>query len=156
MLEIRLIGLTARTNNKAECDSATAKIGPCVQQYFQQQTADKIPHRKNPGTTISAYSDYESDYTGNYTYYIGEEVTSMDTLPEGVSTLLIPAQRYVKFTTEPGPMPHVAIEAWQKIWSMSPEELGGIRSYITDFEVYDERAQDPQQTVLDIYIGIEG
>jgi predicted transcriptional regulator YdeE len=53
-------------------------------------------------------------------------------------------------------MPQVDIEAWQKIWAMSDDELGGARSYTTDFEVYDERARDPQNTVLDIYIGIEG
>ncbi len=38
---------------------------------------------------------------------------------------------------------------------MTAEELGGERNYITDFEIYDERANDPQNTVLDIYIGIK-
>ncbi|MCX6958657.1 MAG: hypothetical protein NT164_09000 [Verrucomicrobiae bacterium] len=26
--------------------------------------------------------------------------------------------------------------------------------YLADFEVYDERATDPQKTILDIYVGI--
>lgn len=154
--EIKLIGLKVRTNNQNEFNAATAQIGPSVAKYFQEGWVDKIPHRKNPGVTICAYTEYESDYTGDYTFYIGEEVTSQSPISEGLSALLIPAQHYIKFTTEPGPIPHVEIEAWQKIWAMSPEELGGIRSYKTDFVVYDERTHDHQRAVVDIYIGIEG
>ncbi len=47
------------------------------------------------------------------------------------------------------------IEAWQKIWKMSPQTLGGKRRYQTDFEIYDERAVDHQNVILDLYIGIE-
>ncbi len=150
----QLIGIKVRTNNHNEFNLKTAKISAFVTKYFQEQWGDKIPNRKNPGTTLCAYTEYESDYTGDYTYFIGEEVNSVDHIPVGLDFLLIPAQTYVKFTTEPGPMPKVDIEAWRKIWSMSPDELGGIRSYKTDFEVYDERAHDPQNTVVDIYIGI--
>jgi predicted transcriptional regulator YdeE len=155
MPEIKLVGITVRTNNKAEFDTATAKIGSCVQHYFHQQVADKIPHRKNPGTTFSVFTDYESDYTGEYTYFIGEEVSSIDDTPEGLESHSIPPQTYIKFTTEPGPMPNVVIDAWQEIWKMSPEDLGGQRRYHTDFEIYDERANDPQNVVLDLYIGLE-
>jgi len=44
---------------------------------------------------------------------------------------------------------------WQNIWKMNVADLGGIRAYIADFEVYDERSQNPEQAVLDIYIGIQ-
>lgn len=153
--EIKLMGLKVRTNNQNEFNPETAKIGPCVMKYFQEQWGNKIPNRKNPGVTLCAYTEYESDHRGDYTYYIGEEVSGITTPPEGFSALFIPAQAYIRFTTEPGPMPHVDIEAWQKIWGMSDHDLGGTRSYKTDFELYDERARDPQNTVLDLYIGIE-
>lgn len=154
--EIKLVGLSVRTNNKAEFDPVTAKISPCVQQYFQQQWADKIPHRTYPGKTFCAYTNYENDYTGDYTFYIGEEVNSIEDIPKGLESHLIPPQTYIKFTTEPGPIPNTVIKAWQKIWEMSPADLGGQRHYYTDFEVYDERAHDPQNTILDIYIGVKG
>jgi predicted transcriptional regulator YdeE len=32
--------------------------------------------------------------------------------------------------------------------------FGGKRAYIADFEVYDERSRDPDNTIVDIYIGI--
>src|SRR3982751_2024128 len=78
-------------------------------------------------TPYCAYTDYQSDHTDDYTYFIGEEVTSFDTLPEGFQKLTIPHQHYVKFTTKPAPMPEVIVNAWEKIWEMSPKELGGKR-----------------------------
>jgi len=52
-------------------------------------------------------------------------------------------------------MPEVVREPWFKIWQMSEEDLGGKRLYKSDFEIYDERASDHQNIVLDIFIGIE-
>lgn len=153
--EIKLVGLKVRTNNKAELGSLDGKIFPCVQQYFHQHVFEKIPNRKNPGTTLCVYTEYESDHTGDYTYYIGEAVKSFDGVPEGLETLIIPAQKYAKFTTEPAPMPNVLTDAWTSILNMSSEDLGGKRAYRADFEVYDERAADHSKIVLDIYIGIE-
>lgn len=153
--EIKLVGLKVRTRNLDELNWMTGKIFPCVQQYFHQQWAEKIPHRKNPGTTFCAYADYESDHTGYYTYLIGEEVSAFDQMPEGLETLTILPQQYTKFTTEPGAMPIVLAKAWQSIWSMTPETLGGKRRYHADFEIYDQRAKDHQNIVLDLYIGTE-
>jgi predicted transcriptional regulator YdeE len=68
--------------------------------------------------------------------------------------ITIPNSRYQKFTTAPGKMPEVVVNAWQKIWEMTSEVLGGNRKYQADFEVYDQRATDPNHTILDLYIGI--
>jgi predicted transcriptional regulator YdeE len=151
---IQLIGITTRTNNRQEMDPTTAKIGKTVQHYMEAGLADTIPARVKPCTTFCVYTDYESDYTGDYTYFIGEMVSSLDKVPEGLKPLTIAAHAYTKFTTAPGPMPNVCIQAWQTIWQMTPEQLGGKRSYVADFEIYDERAADFEKTVLDIYIGI--
>lgn len=153
--EIKLIGIKVRTNNKAEFEARTAKIPSCMQQYLHQKVAEKIPDRNKPGITFCAYTEYESDWTSDYTYFIGEEVNSIEDIPAGLETHIIPPQTYVKFTTEAGPMPMVVIEAWQEIWQIPPKILGGPRNYHTDFEVYDERAKDHQRTVLDIYIGLK-
>lgn len=52
-------------------------------------------------------------------------------------------------------MSDIVIASWQKIWQMKESDFGGKRSYIADFEVYDQRARDPKNTVIDIYIGIK-
>ena len=82
-------------------------------------------------------------------------VLSFDALSEGFSVLTIPEQKYAKFTNGPGAMPDICINAWQDIWQMKVEELGGERRYLADFEIYDERASDQQNVVFDIYIGIK-
>ena len=151
---IQLVGITARTNNAAEMDPATGKIAPTLQRYFQNNLAEKIKARKKPGTTYCVYTDYESDCNGDYTYCVGEAVNNLNEVDPHLETKLIPAQRTLKFTTDPGPMPAVCIELWQRIWTMTDADLGCTRAYIADFEVYDERSHDPQNTVLDIYIGV--
>jgi len=152
--QMLLIGIQVRTNNRQEQQWDQGRIFPCVQKYFHQQLAAHIPNRKNPGTTICAYTDYESDYNGDYIYFIGEEVSDFDILPEGFFSLVVPKQSYSKFTTNPGAMPDVLANAWQKIWQMTDENLGGRRRYHTDFEVYDQRAANHSNLVLDIYIGL--
>ena len=82
-------------------------------------------------------------------------MTDFAPLPTGLETLVIPAQSYAKFTNGPGPMPEVVRQPWLAIWDLSSEELGGTRSYLTDFEIYDERAADHEKIVLDIYIGLK-
>jgi predicted transcriptional regulator YdeE len=154
--EIKLVGISVRTSYEKELDKMRGCIFPCVQRYFHRALFEKTSHRKKPGTTYCVYTDYETDYTGGYTYFIGEEVSSFyDPLPEGFQKISIPAQNYIKFTTDPAPMPDVILNAWKEIWKMSPKELEGERSYKADFEVYDERASDHQNIVLDIFIGIE-
>jgi predicted transcriptional regulator YdeE len=37
---------------------------------------------------------------------------------------------------------------------MSPKELGGTRAFQTDFEIYDQRAADPENAQIDVYIGL--
>lgn len=152
--EIKLVGIKVRTNNKTESNPATGVIPACVNQYHQQQIAEKIQNRKIPGITFCAYTDYASDHQGDYTFFIGEEVLSLDNVSTDLEVLVIPPQVYAKFTTDPGVMPQVVINAWQAIWRMTAQELGGNRRFIADFEMYDQRASDPQNTVLDIYIGI--
>lgn len=134
----QLIGITARTNNKAEISWETGKIWPCVRRYFHEQLALKIPNRKNPGTTFCAYTEYDSE-----------------ACPLGFHPVTIPSQTYIKFTNGPAPMPEVVREPWLKIWAMTPQDLGGIRRFETDFEIYDERAADHQNVVLDVLIGIK-
>lgn len=100
--EIKCIGIQVSTSYEKELDKMKGNIFPCVQKYFHQSLFENIPHRTHPGTTICAYSDYESDYQGAYTYFIGEEVDSYDSpIPEGMIKFIIPKQRYIKFTTSP-------------------------------------------------------
>lgn len=153
--EIKLIGLTVRTNNKNEMYPQTSKIGELMHRYWSQNIAAQISNRKNPGVTLSVYTEYDSNEHSDYTYFVGEEVSTLENAPSELQKLVIPAAKYQKFTTSLGKMPEVVINAWQQIWQMSANDFGGERAYVADFEVYDQRASDPANTSLDIYIGIK-
>jgi len=154
LLEIRLIGVTERTSNALEMNQDTAKISATMKKFFSCDMQGQILERKNPGTVFAVYTNYQSDEHGEYTYFVGEEVNDFRNIPQGFETLIIPAQNYVKFTSNPGQMPWVCIDMWKNIWQMTPSDLSGIRSYIADFEVYDKRSHNREQAVLDIYLGI--
>jgi predicted transcriptional regulator YdeE len=37
---------------------------------------------------------------------------------------------------------------------MSPEELGGARAFVTDYEIYDKRTENSQNAQVEIHIGL--
>jgi len=45
-LEIKLVGLTARTNNKNEMNPGTSKIGELAGRFWSQNIAGQISNRK--------------------------------------------------------------------------------------------------------------
>lgn len=153
--EIKLIGLSVRTNNKNEMNPQTARIGALFSQYLSRNITAQIPGRSRPGVTFSVYTDYAADENGDYTYFVGEAVNSLYNIPTELQQLLIPAARYQKFTTPSGSIPEVVITAWQQIWNMTAQDFEGDRAYIADFEVYDQRAANPANAVADIYIGLK-
>lgn len=152
---IMLVGLLVRTSLNDEMNTETAKISHTINRYFNENIPSKIPLIKNPGVTFSCYTNYESNEYGPYDYFFGQEVFSFDNVPEELAKLIIPAGTFVRFTTNSGSMPNVIIDAWQQIWKMTPNTLGGQRCYLVDFERYDERARDHNNTIAQIYIGIK-
>jgi len=49
----------------------------------------------------------------------------------------------------------VVPETWSRIWAVPKSAPGGNRAYQADFEVYDQRAADPQNAQVHIYVGIK-
>lgn len=149
-----LIGITTRTNNQSELNPVTAKIPGHIARYMKEKTAEQIPNRLAPHTTICAYTHATQGAHGDYTYFIGEEVTKIDQVPAGMEAIIIPHGLYQKYTAGPGPLPMIIIQTWQKIWLDSETTKEITRNFRVDFEVYDERAQNPLLAQVDIFVGI--
>ena len=145
-------GFLVRTNNAAEA-SGESKIGPLWQRFMQEKLVDQIPSRADKNFTV-VYSNYASDETGAYDYLLGARVTSVDRLPAGMSWRRVEPATYAVILTDKGQMPGVLQAAWDRIWHMSPGELGGKRAFITDYEIYDKRTADPQNAQVEIHIGL--
>lgn len=148
-----VIGIAARTSNAKEM-TADGIIGKQWGHFYQDGVMGKIPNKAGQ-SIIAVYSDYASDKNGEYTFLLGVKVTSDSDVPAGMVAKKIPAGRYAVFTTEKGPGQKVIPEAWMKINSLPKSAVGGDRVYRADYEVYDERASDPQNLQADIYIGIK-
>jgi len=58
------------------------------------------------------------------------------------------------FTSEKGPVYKIMFELWHRIWAIPKSTPGGDRAYKTDFEIYDQRATGPENSQVDVYVGI--
>src|SRR5579864_7450545 len=147
-----VIGITARTSNAKEM-TPERTIGKQWMRLFQEGVLGKIPNKAD-ANIVAVYTDYVSDHNGEYTYVLGARVKSAGEIPEGMVAKTVPAGKYAVFTSEQGPAYQVVPQIWQKINSLPKTATGGDRIYRADFEVYDERARDPQNTVVDVHVGI--
>jgi predicted transcriptional regulator YdeE len=144
-----VIGVSVRTNNTKE-QTPDGQIGKTWQRVSQEKFLDKIPNKADKNI-VAVYTDYASDKDGDYTFVLGAKVTSDKEVPTGMVSIKIPAGRYAKFTTEKGPAYKVVPDAWKRVWN----NPGGERAYQSDFEIYDQRAVDPEKSQVDLYVGIK-
>jgi predicted transcriptional regulator YdeE len=147
-----VVGLSARTNNAHEM-SGKGKIGSVWQSFLQPSLIAKIPNKVGVDP-IAVYTDYETDHTGHYTYLLGLPISPDEPVPPSLTVKRVPAGRYAVFTSGRGPITRVVPEIWQRIWAMSPKELGGERAFQSDFEIHDQRAADPENAQIDVYVGL--
>jgi predicted transcriptional regulator YdeE len=152
--EFSVIGIEARTNNSKEMTGAGI-IPKQWEKFFKENIPAKIPGRIDSNIVV-VYSNYQSDHTGDYDYLIGAKVSDASVVPPGMVVQRVPAGKYAVFTTAAGPVGKVVSEKWQKILDLeSKSGLCGTRAYKADFEVYDQRSRDPQNSQVDVYIGLK-
>lgn len=148
-----VIGIAARTTNAQEM-SGKGVIGQEWARFMKEGLLSKIPDKAD-SSILAVYTDYESDANGVYTFLLGAKVSSADNVPLGMVAKKIPAARYAVFTSEKGPVERVVPETWSRIWTLPKSAPGGSRAYQADFELYDQRAADPQNSQVDVYVGIK-
>ncbi|CAD7945931.1 unnamed protein product [Amoebophrya sp. A120] len=73
---LHLRGLQCRTRNADEL-AGKGQIGALVGKFYTEDIAnEKTTSRVNPGVVYCVYTDYASDETGDYTFFIGEEIAA--------------------------------------------------------------------------------
>jgi len=147
-----VVGIAARTSNAKE-RTAEGVIGKQWQRLMKEALLATIPNKAD-GNILAVYTEYASDKDGEYTYVLGARVTNTERIPAGMVAISVPSGRYAVFTSEKGPVQKVVVEMWQRVWTTPKSALGGDRTYKTDFEVYDQRAQNPADAVVDLYVGV--
>jgi predicted transcriptional regulator YdeE len=147
-----VVGISVRTSNAKEMTPEGA-IGKQWARLMKDGLLETIPNKAD-SNIVALYTDYASDKDGEYTYVLGARVLKAENVPAGMTAKHVSAGRYAVFTSEKGPAQKVVVEMWQRVWATPKNELGGDRSYKADFEVYDQRVQNPADAVVDLYIGI--
>jgi len=126
----KIIGISIRTknaNNQAQQD-----LGKLWRQFYSENIIAKIPN-KISSSILAIYTDYESDYAGEYTAIIGVPVSTLDEIPSGFVGREFEADTFRKFVAK-GEMPQAVADTWGDIWQQD-KELN--RKYSYDFEIHD-------------------
>ncbi|KZL89931.1 effector binding domain-containing protein [Clostridium magnum] len=145
--EMLIVGKEIRTTN--EDGKCMKEILELWQQFKSQKLGDKIPNKVEANSILGIYTDYENNEKGSYSFIVGFQVSSIEFIPEGMVSKVIPASKYYVVTAK-GKMPQKIGEAWAHIWNS-----GISRTYKGDFELYDERYNDTENAEVDIYVSIK-
>lgn len=149
-----VVGIAARTNNAKEM-SGQGVIPQQWGRFMKEGLLSHIPNRVGD-TVYALYTGYARDRNSDYDFVIGVRVSAATSIAPGMVLKQVPAGKYAVIVSEKGPGFQVVPAVWQRVWQMEDKsQLGAPRAYLTDFEVYDHRAQDPQAAQVDLYIGIK-
>lgn len=110
--------------------------------------AQQIPH-KTDNSVYCIYTGYEKDHTKPYTTIVGCKVKNLDAIPDGMTGITIDQADYTRRTARGNILQGLVFNEWMEIWNSDLD-----RAYTTDFEVYDERTQDPENAEVDIFVAL--
>ncbi|MFC5626770.1 GyrI-like domain-containing protein [Algoriphagus winogradskyi] len=144
----KIIGITTRTSNSS--GKAAEDLGALWGRFFEEQVGAKISGKLNDDI-YAIYTDYESDYTGEYTCLIGYQVSSLENVAKGLVAREFDGGSHIKFVAA-GKMPEAVVQTWQEIWSKDSEID---RKYTSDFEVYSSKSQQGDNSEVDIFIAVK-
>lgn len=146
--QFKIIGIETRTSN--ENGKASEDLGKLWEQFFTTNVPNKIVNKESD-EIFAIYTDYESDYKGEYTCVLGMKVNSLEQIPENLIGREFKSQKYQKFIAK-GEMPNAVVETWKGIWSKDNEMN---RKYTADLEVYGKKSQNGENSEVDIFIAME-
>lgn len=144
--EFNIIGIEVRTTNNN--GQGVSDIGRLWQRFMNEHIAEKIPNKIN-NTVYSIYTEYAGNFTKPYTTLIGCKVENLKEIPIGMRGMKFNHGIYRKFVAKGNITVSVA-NAWNEIWNTDIN-----RAYTQDFEVYSEKAYNPDNAEIDIYIAVK-
>ena len=142
-----VIGIAIRTTNRNS--QSTTDILKLWDLFLKSNIVEKIPNKAS-SEIYSIYTDYEEDEMAPYTVILGCKVKNSDDVPEGMVAREVPAGKYEKHLVQGNLNEGVIFEAWKKIWNSKLN-----RAYTVDFEVYGEKARNPEDAEVEIFVAIK-
>jgi predicted transcriptional regulator YdeE len=141
-----VIGISVRTTN--ENGQAGKDIPGLWNKFMTEGIIEQIPN-KIDSSIYCIYTEYEKDHTKPYTTILGCKVENLDTIPNGMVGKTFEEATYTKHVAKGNILQGIVFEEWTKIWNSDLD-----RTFVADFEVYGEKAQNPENAEVDIFIGV--
>jgi predicted transcriptional regulator YdeE len=152
--EILVAGVAMETNTR----SIQRDIPRLAKELESCKQGPPVPDRREPWAFIAASWDYDEE-SGAFRYMMGDVVTSVTRLPQGLQPFRVPAVTYAVFPIRPrnrfgwGVAIASAKEYIYGTWMKTSEfEPGGV---IDDFEYHDERSTRKKAPEIELYVCIK-
>jgi predicted transcriptional regulator YdeE len=142
-----IIGIAIITTN--ENGQSGIDIPALWNKFMTEGVLERIPN-KIDNTLYCVYTDYEKDHTKPYTTVLGCKVESLESIPDGMTGKTIEGGNYILHIAKGNLLQGLVFNEWVKIWNSNIE-----RSYTADFEVYGEKALNPENAEVDIFIAVK-
>lgn len=145
--QFSVIGIAVRTTN--ENGQSGTDIPALWSKFLSEGIFDKIPNKIDQ-TVFCIYTEYEKDYTRPYTTILGCKVANLEVVPDGMVSKTFDTGNYTQRTAKGSILQGIVFEEWVKIWQSDLP-----RAYTADFEMYGEKAQNPEDAEVDILIAVQ-
>ena len=143
----KVIGITVNTTN--ENGKSAQDIGQLWGKFMSEGTIDKIPNKIDT-SIFSIYTNYQGDHTKPYDTILGCKVSSLEEIPVGMVGQAFDGGTYGKFVSKGDLNKGIVFGTWSEI---NQQKLN--RVFTADFELYGEKAQDPSNAEVEVYVGIK-
>ena len=143
----QLIGIGVRTSNQNQ--QAATDIPALWSRFMTEGIQEKIPHKISP-EIYAIYTNYEGNHTQPYDAVIGCKVSSLEQVPKGMQAFQFDGGKHKKIVAKGDLTKGAVINAWLKIWESDID-----REYVADFEIYGEKAMNPEDAEVDILVRVK-
>ncbi len=127
---VRVAGLAARVRN-----SQPEGIGAHWRRFHADATVAQLRGVVS-NNALAVYTEYESDYSGEFTMLLGYHVAVDSIVPAGLRVIEIPRQNYAVLLAQ-GEQPQALWSAWEWVWASALRRAytADFDEYLTDFDV---------------------
>ena len=143
----KVIGIAVRTTN--ENGQSAQDIGQLWGKFMSEGISEKIPNKVD-GNLFSVYTNYEGDHSKPYDTILGCKVNTLDDIPEGMVGQSFEGGTYGIFVSKGDLTKGAVFGTWSEIHNQNLD-----RVFTADFELYGERAQNPVDAEVEVYVGIK-
>ena len=141
-----IVGISVRTTNQD--GQAAQDIAALWNRFLGENLAAHIPNKVDQ-SVYSVYTDYVGDHTQPYTVVLGCRVSEGAIAPDGMVAKHVSGGTYQPFVAQGNLSQGAVYQAWVSIWNADLD-----RVYTADFEVYGEKALNPEDAEVDIYVAV--